>query len=228
MTPRILLTAAACILLNFGASPVRGAFDVAHIPAERWGTPDAELGLGPGTVEDFEDVFLAPGLEFLLADPSGAFSGAPATTLPGVFDPVAGDPWGDSFEAGVWDGSRVLVNAPGNQSQYYGSSDWRPVMFLVPGGAAWLGMALQQVTINHELVVNGTSLGRLSALGFPLTPQRNGFLLISSDDPRDPIVSVSLGGRGDAFVVDHLVFGANPAVPATPRAFGSVKALFRR
>lgn len=133
MTPGILLTAAACFLVNLGAPPVRGAFDVAHIPAERWGTPDAELGL-----------------------------------------------------------------------------------------------ALQQVTINHELVVNGTSLGRLSALGFPLTPQRNGFLLISSDDPRDPIVSVSLGGRGDAFVVDHLVFGANPAVPAAPHAFGSVKALFRR
>ncbi|MGD9547364.1 MAG: hypothetical protein AB7V45_07390 [Candidatus Krumholzibacteriia bacterium] len=109
MTQRILLTAAACILLNGGASPVRGAFDVVHIPAERWGTPDAEL-----------------------------------------------------------------------------------------------------------------------ALGFPLTPQRNGFLLISSDDPFEPIVSVSLGGRGDAFVVDHLVFGANPAVPAAPRAFGSVKALFRR
>jgi hypothetical protein len=196
-------------------------------PPSLWGAADADLGVAGGLVEDFEDVNLVAGLQVEISDVDGNFTGTGMTILPAVFDPVLGDPFGDSFVEGVWDGSRVLVNTEGNQSIYYGSSDWRPVAFLVPAGTAWIGFSMQQVTGNHELFVNGNPQGRLEALGCAIGAGRNGYLVVSSDDSTEPIMSVSFGRQGDAFTLDHLVFADPDEVSLAALTWGMMKALFR-
>lgn len=213
-------------LLLLWAFPA-GAFTVEFISADQWGMPDEDIGLVGGIVEDFEDTQLADGLFIEIADSEGNLTGTGSTTLPAIFDPVNGDPYGDSFVTGVWDGSHCLVNTSGNQSIYYGSQDWQPVGFYVPEGTAWMAIASQQVTINHVLFVNGQSLGRLESLGFTLSTGPNGVMVIRSTDANEPIVSVSFGGRGDAFTIDHVLFAPAGQVATDLASWGGIKALFR-
>jgi hypothetical protein len=215
------------IILMAAATAASAAIGVTFIPPDRWGEPDADLGFGGGVVEDFEDVVLATGLLVEIADGAGEFSGIGSPTLPAVFDPVNGDPWGDSFTTGIWDGSSVMVNTETNQSIYYGSADWRAVQFHLPEGVTWFAVATQQVTGNHTLKVNGQPVGRLLGLGMPLGAGRNGVMVVSNDDPLAPIVSVSFGGGGDAFVVDHVVFEPADTVPVRQEQWGGIKTLFR-
>lgn len=222
--PRV---AALVVLVLLAAASAYAEITVEVVPPDRWGESDAALGLDGGIVEDFENTVLAPGLLLEIADASGNFTGVGSNSLPNTFDPVVGDPYGDSFVTGVWDGSSVLVNTVDNQSQYYGSTDWRPFMFTVPAGTAWFALASQQVSIGHGLIVNGQSVGRLGTLGYPIGPERNGMLIIRSDDPLQPIVSVSFGGSGDAFVLDHVVFAPSSTVPVEAGTWGGLKALFR-
>jgi hypothetical protein len=218
---------ALAVLILLAAVPAQAVITVEFISPDRWGESDVDLGLDGGVVENFEDTALAQGLLLEISDASGNFTGTGSNALPNIFDPVNGDPFGNSFVTGVWDGSSVLVNTVDNQSQYYGSSDWRPFMFTVPAGTAWFALAAQQVSISHGLIVNGVSLGRLGALGFPVGPERNGMMIIRSDDPLQPIISVSFGGRGDAFVLDHVVFAPPGAVPVEAGTWGGLKALYR-
>jgi len=216
------------LLISLLTAPWAGAeFLVETVAADQWGQPDDLIGLTGGTVENFEDTLLASGLFFEIAGLRGSLTGTGSNTLPNVFDPVNGDPYGSSFSQGVWDGSRVLVNTVANQSQNYGSQDWRAVAFYVPGGAAWIAVACQQVTVNHTLRVNGLAVGQLSALGLDLGPGRNGVLIVRSDDPADPVTSVSFGGGGDAFVLDHVVFLPSGTVAAEAASWGGIKALYR-
>ena len=217
-------TALAFILL--WALPA-GAFTVEFISADQWGQPDEAIGLAGGVVEDFEDTQLAEGLLIEIADNEGNLTGTGSPTLPAIFDPVAGDPYGDSFVTGVWDGSHCLVNTAGNQSIYYGSQDWQPVGFYIPEGTAWIAIASQQVTINHVLFVNGQSMGRLESLGFTQSTGPNGVMVIRSESETEPIVSVSFGGRGDAFTVDHVVFAPAGQLATDKLSWGNVKALYR-
>jgi len=223
---RAVSTLVLLTVLSISVDPATGEIQVTCHPPELWGAADADLGLAGGLVEDFENVALVEGLQVEIADASGNFTGSGVTSLPAVFDPVLDDPFGDSFVEGVWDGARVLVNTEGNEAIYYGSSDWRPVAFHVPAGTAWIGFSLQQVSGNHELYVNGTSRGRLETLGCVIGAGRNGYLVVGSDDPAEPVVSVWFGGRGDAFTVDHLVFADPDEVSLTSRSWGAVKSLF--
>lgn len=214
--------------LALGATPsARAEMEVSLIPADQWGMDDADLGLGGSVVEDFEDLDLAPGLTFELGDAAGLFTGVGSATLGAVFDPVNGDPYGEAFVVGVWDGTHVLVNAPGNEPFYYGSTDFRKVRFTLAVGAAWIGFSLQQVSGDHELIVNGQVLGRFGDLGIAPAFGRNGYVVVRSTDPGDPIVSLSFGGRGDAFVVDHLTYGPEGQVPAAGASWGGFKADYR-
>ncbi len=226
MTSRSTLVAVVALGLA-AAVPARAAFHVTVVPPEQWGAPDAALGLAGGTVEDFEDVRLAPGLLVELSAPDGTFTGAAAAALPAVFDPVDGDPYGDAFIIGVWDGTHVLVNTPTNQSVDYGTIDFPRVRLHVPGGASRLGFSLQQLTGNQGLEVNGVSLGRVAGLGLTPAPGRNGYLIVSSDDPADPVTSVACGGGGDAFVIDHVAYLPAGSVPVRSATWSAVKALFR-
>jgi len=225
---RQLTAAGALLVLWLGAtSAAQGEISVRTIAPDQWGQPDAELGLVGGVVENFEDGFLADGLAYEISDESGNFTGTGSTGLPNTFNPVTGDPYGVSFITGAWDGTSVLINTVDNQSQDYGSQDWRPVAFYVPEGTAWLALTSQQVTISHGLIVNGVGIGRLGALGYAVGPGRNGMMVISSDDPAEPITSVSFGGMGDAFVIDHVVFAPPVSVPNESTTWGGLKALYR-
>ena len=51
---------------------------------------------------------------------------------------------------------------------------------------------------------------------------RNGEVLLDVDN-----VSLSFGGRGDAFVVDHLTYGPEGQVPAAGASWGGFKADYR-
>lgn len=221
-----LLCLAAVLGLTLPA-PAPAAIVVEFVPASLWGLPDQEIGLGGGTVEDFEDHTLAAGLAIEIADAQGQLTGIGSPTLPNLFDPVLGDPYGDSFALSVWDGTRVLVNTPTNQSIDYGAPDWRPVGIYVPGGADWIAVASQQVTINHTLRVNGQAVGRLAGLGFNLNSGRNGVMIVRSDDPTAPVFSLSFGGGGDAFCIDHVVFQPTGSLAAQPASWDGVKALYR-
>lgn len=229
MTPSHLKTTArALVVLGLIMVPTaRAEISVRCIDPDQWGKPDEELGLIGGVVENFEDGFLAEGLTYEISDANGNFTGTGSVGLPNTFNPVTGDPYGVSFVTGAWDGTSVLINTVDNQSQDYGSQDWRPVAFYVPEGTAWIALASQQVTISHGLVVNGVGIGRLGALGYAIGPERNGMMVISSDDPAQPITSVSFGGRGDAFVIDHVVFAPPGSVPNESSTWGELKALFR-
>ena len=226
MAPRRLLALSALLLLA-AAPAARAAFHVTVVPPASWGAPDAELGVAGGVLEDFEDPGLAPGFAVELAGGDGVFTGNLLTSLPATFDPVSDDPYGEAFVIGAWDGARVLLNTVGNVAVEYGATDFRRVRLHVPGGTAWLGFSLQQLTGNDGLYVNGESLGRVSSVGIGPTPGRNGYVIVASDDAGDPITSVSFGGGGDAFVVDHVVFAEPGQVPAPGRAWSAVKALYR-
>jgi hypothetical protein len=218
--------AVLALLFLLGAS-AQAEISVSFIPPEQWGLPDEDLGLGGGLVEDFEDLELAPGLFYEVSDATGNFTGIGSATLPNLFDPVLGDPYGDVFEPGVWDGTHVLVNTEFNQSIYYGSLDWHAVAFYIPDGTTWIALASCQVTGNHALVVNDQVIGRLGALGMELSYERNGVMIVSSDDPTNLITSVSFGGNGDAFVIDHVVFADPESLSDTSLSWGRTKALFR-
>jgi len=66
-----------------------------------------DLGIASG-LEDFDDIALAEGLEAEIAGADGKFTGTGVVELPAVFDPVAGNPFGEAFVEGIWDGLRVL------------------------------------------------------------------------------------------------------------------------
>ncbi len=219
--------ALALLLPLLLAAAARAEFHVTVVPPESWGAPDADLGVAGGVVEDFEDQDLAPGLLVELSAGGGVFGGAAMDVLPAVFDPLLDDPYGDAFVIGVWDGARVLLNTVGNVAVEYGATDFRRVRLHVPGGTAWIGLSLQQLTGNDGLFVNGLSLGRVSGLGLTPTPGRNGYVIIASDDPAEPITSVAFGGGGDAFVMDHVVFAPAGQVPLEAAGWSALKALYR-
>lgn len=224
---KVSLLALAALACVGGVVSARAEIGVEAVDPALWGAADGEIGLAGGIVEDFENTVLAEGLQVEIAAADGSFTGAGWTALPNVFDPVSGDPFGDSFAAGVWDGSRVLLNTADNRSQSYGATDWRPIALHVPGGTQWIAFAGQQITVNHLLVVNGVARDRLGNYGLSIGPGRNGLLIVRSTDPDEPIVSVSFGGRGDAFVIDHVVFASQSAVATEPVDWTGVKALYR-
>jgi len=219
--------AAALALVLLAAPAAFAAFTVTVVPASSWGAPDAELGLDGAVVEDFEDLDLAPGLLVELGTIQDTFAGDLLDALPATFDPAVDDLYGDAFVIGVWDGVNVFFNTPGNATVDYGFTEFRRVQLHVPGGTAWFGLSLQQLTGNEGLIVNGRSLGRVAGLGLAPTSGRNGYLIVSSDDPAEPILSVAVGGGGDAFVIDHVAFASPGQVPIETAGWSAVKALYR-
>ncbi len=225
---KMTLAPAVTLAVALLAAPAAlAAFTVTVVPASSWGAPDGELGLVGAVVEDFEDLDLAPGLLVELAAVDDTFTGTLLDALPATYDPAVDDQYGDAFVIGVWDGARVLFNTPGNATVYYGFMEFRRVQLHVPGGTAWLGLSLQQLTGNEGLIVNGRSMGRVAGLGLAPTSGRNGYLIVSSDDPAEPVISVAVGGGGDGFVIDHVTFAAPGGVPIESAGWGAVKALFR-
>ena len=213
---RCLLSAMACLigpaaLVGHGGEPDRGfpgGFSVTGFAPALWGSSDATFGLTPEHVlEDFEDVALIPGLRIAVVTTlSGAYG--PTDTLPATFNPVTQDGFGDLFEMGVWDGSRVLINTGDNQSHSYTVAGfWGDVQLLFSTPVAEVAFSVEQMNISATVSVNGFPLGSLLSLaGLAAGNGRNGYVVIRSPNPASmPITFVELNNAsGDGFAIDHL------------------------
>lgn len=189
-----------------GGFPVN--FAVAGFPPSAWSAEDVSIGLDADhVIERFEDVDLIPGLRIAVITTSSGSYG-PTGTLPATFDPVADDGFGDAFNSGVWDGTRVLVNTGTNQSRPYATQgNWGDVQLLFSTPAARVGFSVQQMDIGGTVSVNGFPLGNLLALaGLTAGSGRNGYVVIEAQNPSSsPITFIEINnGAGDGFVIDHL------------------------
>ena len=183
-------------------------FDVTGFSPALWGATDGSVGIDADhVIERFEDVELIPGLRIAVTTASSGSYG-PTGTLPTTFDPVADDGFGNAFDAGVWDGTRVLVNTGTNQSRpYAGEGNWGDVQLLFSTPAARVGFSVQQMGMDATVSVNGFPLGNLLGLaGLNAGEGRNGYVVIEAPNPSSlPITFIEINnGAGDGFVIDHL------------------------
>lgn len=120
------------------------------------GASNAALGLGSAAViEDFEDMSLIAGLKIPLTN-SSAGSYGPTNTLPDTFAPVTGDPFGNAFDTGVSDRTRVLLDTGNHLARAYARfSAWGDVTFQFEGGATQIGSSLQQMSHDANIYMNG-------------------------------------------------------------------------
>jgi len=203
-----------------------GAFTVTSYAAGSFqGAARACFGFSNGSsLEDFETTTLVSGLTYEVTGTTPA-GGGMKSVLPNVYT-AATDTFGSAFMAGAWDGTHALLNTYDNQSHSYtDSASWGGVSFTFAGGAARVGVSIDnmQLGTNH-LVVNGTSLGNIGTLAgttnIGLGAGLNGYLVVAAW-PGEHIDSIGVdnGGNGDGWALDHLIFDANPlGPPASPDA----------
>ena len=91
-------TAIAIAAFHACISAAHAQITVRHVNTIRWGTSDGSVGLQGATVEDFEDVNLAPGLSVFWNATAGTLG--PVTVLPRTFAPDTDDPFGSAFAGG--------------------------------------------------------------------------------------------------------------------------------
>ena len=212
--PGIILS----LLVSFFAlaKTVAADFMVTGFPPGGWPQPDNSIGVAGYSIEDFEDTNLVAGLR--IGWESGAGTNAPNTNLPVVFDPTQdsnGPVFGYAFTNGMWDGSRCLVNGKGNVSHPFNNpAPWGNVVLEFNPPARAIGFSLQQSENPIQFIVNGTVLGDLPTLGgLPTDGGRIGFFTIRATGTI-PISRVVLdNGGGDGWVIDHLAFLPETAVP---------------
>ncbi len=210
MKPYHIVTAIVSVL-SFALSS-NAAIVVTGFSPLQWQTSDASLGLAGATIEDFEDVNLATGLQIQANSPG--FGGyGPTNILPNTFDPrnVANggnDNVGNAFEIGLWDGSHVLINRPDNRltgTTDYGSLRWGDVTFFLPAGIKIFGVAIEQNSLSAPIIVNGVSVGSTGDF-LTLTGGRNGYLRIEATGT-DAISTVLFDNQAfDAFSTDGISF----------------------
>lgn len=204
----------SCLALLWSLLATSSAFavTVTGYQPSQWGQPDAAFLVDGYAVEDFEDAALAPGLQISASAVSSGSYG-PTSTLPATFAPVTGDPNGNAFDVGVWDGTSVLINTGSNQSETYSSPTvWGTVVLHFAAGVDSVGFGIQQMGNSPVVRVNGSTIGALLPLaGLPAGAGRNGFARIDSV-PGDPIFTLEIDtvSSGDGWVIDHLVFGTPP------------------
>lgn len=203
---RLAVLAVHAIVAGSLTVPASGAITVSGSQPIRWGLTGGAIGFGDGTLEDFEDAALAPGLQVEWNSANGNFG--PSSTLPNLFNPVTNDPFGNAFASGVWDGSRCLISARENRTySYFDSANWGDVVFHFNPPVRAVGFSIQQMDLDCRLVINGTDVGGLAArAGLSPSGGRSGYILIQADGT-DTISSIKLDNSGgDGFTIDHLKF----------------------
>ena len=173
-----------------------------------WPRTDAEIGVEGFVIEDFEDDRLVEGLRIELSDTDYGF--AVTDRLPMAFHPDIDDFGGARvFVAGVWDGSRLLLNRRSSPPHNYADFGWGDVTFHVAGGASAFGFSLHEMDLDTELYVNGISIFNLRRL-LPSGSTRGGYVRIDAA-PGEAIRTVKIAnsstpGTGDALGFDHVAF----------------------
>jgi DNA-binding winged helix-turn-helix (wHTH) protein len=189
------------------ARPARG-FAIKTFDPSVWPRPDEEIGVEGFVIEDFEDASLVEGLRVELSDSPEGFG--PTDKLPTVFNPDVNDTGGGRvFVAGVWDGSRLLINRRSPPPHGYADYAWGDVTFHLPGGASSFGFSLHEMDLNTELSVNGVPQVNVRRL-LPSGTTRGGYLRIDAA-PGEAIYSVKVANSandktGDGLAFDHVAF----------------------
>ena len=211
-------------LLIAASSPAHAGFLITGFAPEHWSQTDSFLGITGATIEDFEDINLAAGLQISISQSDGSFG--PSSVLPRTFDPRwvpngGDDPLGQIFMSGVWDGSHVLINhkdllVQGTEYNHFGGGD---VTFHFAGGVSLFGVSVQQNNDNADVFINGSHVG-VTSDWLVLDGERNGYLRIMATEG-SIISDVTIANRQfsnstieDGLAFDHLAF--IPAASAVP------------
>lgn len=203
---RIGVRAVAAVIAAVASTSAEAQVTARLVPPIRWGGSDGAIGLVGATLEDFEDVNLAPGLQIKWTSPAATIG--PVAILPQTFNPATGDPFGTAFSTGAWDGTRALISAQNNQSYSYGAAqNWGDVEFTFSTPVKAVGFSLQQADAEVGLLINGVSIGGLGALtGASMNGGRIGYFVITAGGS-DTISSVKLDNfGGDGFTIDHMLY----------------------
>lgn len=183
------------------------------VSPQRWGLTGGAIGVGNATVEDFEDVTLAPGLKVLWESPAGNFG--PTSVLPNTFNPSTDDGFGNAFVGGNFGGSRCLLNTRSNDTFTYSDSpSYGDVTFLFDPPVRIAGFSVHQNESDLGLIVNGVNKGALSTLtGLAPNGGKYGYVLVKADGA-DTISSIKIKNgifpSGDGFTFDHVAFSTEP------------------
>ncbi|MBX3378604.1 MAG: hypothetical protein KF805_00790 [Phycisphaeraceae bacterium] len=219
----ILTTLALVAPFGLGAPRASAAVSVYGVAPIRWGLVDGAIGVGNATVEDFEDLNLAPGLQVFWESPAGNFG--PTSTLPNVFNPNTDDAFGSAFIGGNYDGTRCLLNTRTNKPfNYSDSPSYGDVTFLFSPPVRLAAFSVHQNETDLGLIVNGIDLGKLSSLtGLAPNGAKYGYILVKADGA-DTISSIKIKNgsvpSGDGFTFDHVAFSVDPAPSLQISGFG--------
>ena len=217
----VRLTFAALLFASVSEAAIIVTFFAPSSYNSNTATMNTTLGITGYTIEDFEDTTLLSGLS--IRHSGGQFA-VPVTwtSLPATFDP-------STFPVSVnnaWDGNNVATNLPGNSINNLIFPELTEFFYF--SGTTSLGLALsnfQSVTppspqfpiTNHELFVNGVSLGELETLAGALWIPgivRNAYIRVDATGA-DSINSIAFRNisAGDALIFDHLAIAPSAASP---------------
>jgi hypothetical protein len=248
MQPRIHIAFSIAFLFVVGTLAALPSHAAITVTGYAYGTEGPAI-VG-STIEDFEDVSLVPGLRIRL----GGIPGTPAKewtgTLPRVWNPATATSQftlGGPFPANTWDGTYALCNGgngngstglSGGLGNYWDFQFADSVYFVFAPAVQQVGVGLSNFQslggpspiTNHQLLVNGVSLGNVETLlpgwvgGVNV---RNRYLVITASGP-DVIQSVCIQcvTNLDGLVFDKLAIQGF-VVPAESRTWGRIKAGYR-
>lgn len=199
----------ACLCVAAGAaSQAAGAFGLVGVSPARWGINTETLGIPmASTVESFEDVNLAAGLQ--ISWQSGGGDTAPTATLARLYDCSAPDAAGNAFVNGQWDGTHALISGRGNASYGYstGYANWGKVTLHFDPPVHAVGFSLQQADVDVRLIINGVDRGTVGGTGLTINGGRIGYVLAqATGDDTISTLQLSNQNTGDGWVIDRLAY----------------------
>jgi hypothetical protein len=134
---------------------------------------------------------------------------------------VTEDPFGNAFDAGIWDGQRVAINTTDNlPGPYLDDPTWQVITFHIAGGAQAVGFSLENVDTDVQLVANGVPQGGVLTLsGLPAGDGRQGYVKVTATGGDAPITSIGLdntqsGSSVDGYAFDHFAIDFGLVVPS--------------
>ncbi|MBU6412211.1 MAG: hypothetical protein KGS45_01945 [Planctomycetes bacterium] len=168
------------IVLGLAAAGAQADFRYGYYRAERWGLTGENVGVGNCTIEDFEDVNLAAGLQVKVT--TGNTTYGPTSTLPSVYV-TSVDNFGSAFLNSHYTGTAGLINTGTNQTRFYNDgNNWGDVELFFSPPVKVVAFSMYQRDVNTPLSINGVVVGDLGTLtGLPTSSTRGGYAIIIGD-----------------------------------------------